>query len=105
MKLVKYQGLHPECLDGFPEDCERSKAGALHMRPGRTLLLTDDEYGHLKAQRPDIAKSCVVLRDNVPKPKSEESASEAVEKSEEDSAPAEDSSPSMDDEGDDDEMQ
>lgn len=63
MKLVKYQGRSPECLEGFPTDTERSVKGALHLRPGRTLEITDDEYAYVKANRPDLMRSLVVLRE------------------------------------------
>ena len=79
MKLVKYQGIHPECIEGFPEDCERSRKGSLHLRPGRTLELTDDEYAHLKAQRPDLARGCVVLRSFEVASESEEPSSKSEE--------------------------
>lgn len=63
MKLIKYQGRLPECVEGFPEDCERSVEGSLHLRPGQTVELTDDEYAHIKAQRPTLAKDVIVLRE------------------------------------------
>lgn len=65
MKLIKYQGRLPECVEGFPEDCERSVSdkGSLHLRPGQTVELTNDEYAHIKAQRPDLAKNLIVLRE------------------------------------------
>jgi len=63
MKLIKFQGRLPECVEGFAEDAERSCEGALHLRPGQTAELTDDEYAHLKAQRPEVAKDVVLLRE------------------------------------------
>lgn len=66
MKLIKYQGRLPECVEGFPEDCERSQPeykGSLHLRPGQTVELTNDEYAHIKAQRPELAKNLIVLRE------------------------------------------
>lgn len=66
MKLVKYQGRLPVCVEGFPEDSDRVKKGtALHLRPGQTVTLTDDEYAFVKAQRPDLSKSLVILRDKI----------------------------------------
>jgi hypothetical protein len=64
MKLLKYQGRLPECVEGFPEDCERSseKKGSLHLRPGQTIEMTDDEYAFIKANRPDLGKNLVLLR-------------------------------------------
>ena len=102
MKLVKYQGLSPECLEGFPKDCERSKQGALHLRPGRTMELTDDEYAFIKAQRPDVCRECVVLRSYKGKPKSADLLPASAKKSEEESAEKADSSDGLaEDEGDD----
>lgn len=62
MKLVKYQGQVPECIEGFPEDSKRSMEGALYLRPGQTATLTDDEYAYIKVNRPDISKNLVLLR-------------------------------------------
>lgn len=70
MKLVKYQGRLPVCVEGFPEDSDRvKKETSLHLRPGQTVTVTDDEYAFIKANRPDLSKSLVVLRDKVPAPK------------------------------------
>ena len=63
MKLIKYQGKLPEHIEGFPSDTERSVEGALHLRPNRTVELTDDEFAYIKANRPDLSKSLVVLRE------------------------------------------
>lgn len=62
MKLVKYQGKCPECVEGYPEDTERSAKGATHLRPDSALELTDDEYAYIKANRPDLARCLVILR-------------------------------------------
>jgi hypothetical protein len=64
MKLIKYQGKLPVCVEGFPEDAERSKDGALHLRPGQTIELTADEYAYIKANRVDLEKQIVLLRSN-----------------------------------------
>lgn len=63
MKLVKYQGRLPDCVEGFPEECERSSEGSLHFHTGKTADLTDDEFAHIKVQRPDVAANLIVLRD------------------------------------------
>lgn len=62
MKLVKYQGKHPECVEGYPADTERSVKGATHLRPDAVVELTDDEYAYLKANREDLARCLVLLR-------------------------------------------
>ena len=67
------------------------------------MMLTDDEFAFIKAQRPDVAKSCVVLRENV-KPPAAESAPESEVEKEEELDSSDSSDDSMDDsEGDDDE--
>jgi len=63
MKLVMYQGKSPVCVEDFPSDSERSVKGALHLRPGRSLELTDDEYAYIMANRQDLKKDLVLLRD------------------------------------------
>ena len=73
MKLVKYQGRSPDCIEGFPEDCVRNEKSsqvksALHLRPGQVIEMTDDEYAFVKAQRPELSKHLVLLRDE-PTPK------------------------------------
>lgn len=62
-KLIKYQGKLPVCVEGFPEDTTRSYDGALHLRPSQVVEVTDDEYAFLKANRPDVSKFVVLLRD------------------------------------------
>lgn len=76
MKLVKYQGRSPDCIEGFPEDCSRNEKSAavksaLHLRPGQVMELTDDEYAFIKAQRPDLSKNLVLLRDEKDQPKAQ----------------------------------
>ena len=34
-------------VEGFPEDCKRSKKGAIHIRPG-TMQVTEDELAHIQ---------------------------------------------------------
>lgn len=38
----------PIQIDDFPEGCERSCKGALHLRPSSTKMLTAGELGHLE---------------------------------------------------------
>lgn len=84
MKLVKYQGRLPDCVEGFAEDCERSSEdlGAIHFHTGKTVELTDDEYAHIKAQRKDLSENLVVLREwQADKKKVEAPVAEASKKS------------------------
>jgi hypothetical protein len=37
-------------VDDFPKDCERSVTGAIHIRPGSTVVVTDGEAAHLKTK-------------------------------------------------------
>lgn len=74
MKLIKYQGRLPECLEGFPQDCERSVEGSIHLRPGQTVELTDDEFAHIKTNRPKMTKDLVVLREWKAEPKAKPKA-------------------------------
>lgn len=59
MKLALFQGPAPVCVEGFPDDAERSVKGSLHLRPKQTVELTDDEYAYIKANRPDVSKHLV----------------------------------------------
>ena len=45
----------------FPENCERSVRGSLHVRPASTLEVTEDELGVLKAKHPHIMKMFIKL--------------------------------------------
>jgi hypothetical protein len=36
-------------VEDFPEKAKRSRKGALHLRPGATLVVTRDELKHLEA--------------------------------------------------------
>ncbi len=40
----------------FPEGCERSKKGSLHVRPASMLELTDSEWKYLQDKHADLAK-------------------------------------------------
>lgn len=37
-------------IEDFPKKCKRSRPGAMHLRPGATLVVTRDELKHLKAK-------------------------------------------------------
>jgi hypothetical protein len=37
-------------IDDFPADCGRTVVGAIHVAPGRTCVVSDDEAAHLKAR-------------------------------------------------------
>lgn len=48
-------GVGPLQVDDFPEGCERSCKGALHIRPSSTLEATDGELAHLKKHYPAVS--------------------------------------------------
>jgi len=70
MKLIKYQGRIPVCIEDFPEDAQRCCEGALHLRPSQTHELSDDEFAYVKANRPDV--KYVLLRDTPDKQQPED---------------------------------
>lgn len=54
-------------IDDFPEKCERSpdrkgrpNRGALYIRPASTFPVTDDEWKHMQAKHPHVAKLLIV---------------------------------------------
>jgi len=51
--VVVRTGLLPQQVEDFPEDCERSCKGALHLKPGTTLM-TDGELAHIRKSRPEL---------------------------------------------------
>jgi arylsulfatase A-like enzyme len=60
-KLIYYYGDSPVNVEGFPEDCKRSRKGALHLLRGRSMTITADEYDHIaKAYKEVMPKIRVV---------------------------------------------
>ena len=60
------------CQVEFPEDIERSRKGSLHVRPGATVEITDDELAHLCEVRPDLVDNArLVGGASKPSPKTE----------------------------------
>ena len=59
MKRVKYTGKSPEYLDGFPEKCERSCKGAIHLLPNALKDITEDEYKHIRKKYPKLKLTVV----------------------------------------------
>lgn len=84
-KLIVYYGDTPVCVEGFPEDCKRSKEGALHILPRKNMTVTDQEYDHILKSRPDMKKLLRViasgLKDKEPKKEKAETKKGDVEKS------------------------
>lgn len=63
-KLILFKGPAPTSVEGFSEDSERSCEGALHLHPGQPKDISADEYAYIVAQRPDLKKVIVLLRDS-----------------------------------------
>jgi len=55
--LVKV-GTLPQQIDDFPDGCERSCRGSLHIRTG-TLSVTDGEWKHIQSRHPALAAQMV----------------------------------------------
>lgn len=66
--VVVPAGVGPVQIDDFPEGCERSRKGALHLRPGSTETLTAAELEHLKAKHAVIADRLRTVDTAVAKP-------------------------------------
>lgn len=66
--VVVPAGVGPVQIDDFPEGCERSRKGALHLRPGSTETLTAAELEHLKAKHAMIADRLRTVDTTVAKP-------------------------------------
>lgn len=56
-------GVTPCQVDEFPEKCERSRKGALYIRPRSSLTLTNDELEHIKAKYPHLYKKLRIVED------------------------------------------
>lgn len=57
--LIVPANVGPCQVDDFPDDCERSREGALHLRPARTLNVTDDEYLHLAEHHAELLSKMI----------------------------------------------
>jgi hypothetical protein len=69
----------PRQVDGFPEGCERSRKGAIHLRPASTLVVTEGELAHLKAQCPqEVAKFVDITPEAPPIPAAQPASVEPV---------------------------
>ena len=62
------RGVQPQQIEDFPEDCERSSKGSLHISPG-TYELTEGELHHLRKHHKDVARRLTVLPPPRPKEK------------------------------------
>ncbi len=65
------------CQVEVPEDIERSREGSLHIRPGSTIIITDDELAYLCEARPDLVDKATLVGGTLkqsPKPAPKEPA-------------------------------
>jgi hypothetical protein len=49
-------------VEDFPDGCERSREGSVHVRPASTLTVTDDELAHLKKAHPQLFRQLIVAK-------------------------------------------
>jgi hypothetical protein len=106
MPVVQYKQTAHACqVDGIPalvvtgektkdgdaifRPLDRSVAGALHLRPGGTLVLTADEFEWLKKSKKSVFKDLLVLAEDPPvEKKVEAKAPEAAKKADKVDPPA-----------------
>jgi len=78
-KLIVYTGDNPQCIEGFSDSCNRSCQGALHLRKGKPVTVTDDEFAFIKSNRSDLASKIRVVADKPDAPKASEMAPTTVQ--------------------------
>lgn len=78
-KLIVYLGDNPECIEGFSASCSRSVQGALHVKPRKPMTVTDDEYQHMLASRPDLKTKIRVVADKPDQPEAKADSAPAAE--------------------------
>ena len=66
-QVIVEHGVTPCQIDGFPEKCERSRKGALYVRPSSSLEMTNDELAHVKATLPELYKKLRVVEQPRPR--------------------------------------
>lgn len=77
--VIVGHGVTPQQIDDFPSKCERSRKGALYIRPKSTVEMTNDELDHIKDKYKDLYKrlrvvESVVVRRQASKEKPKEVA-------------------------------
>lgn len=60
-QVIVGNGVMPCQIDGFSEKCERSRKGALYIRPRSSLEMTHDELDHIKVTHPELYKKLRVV--------------------------------------------
>lgn len=48
-------------IEGFPNDAKRSTKGALHIAPGSTKVITEDEYKVITECYPEVSEKLRVI--------------------------------------------
>lgn len=63
------QGVSPFQVENFPKKCKRSAAGAIHLKPGATKILTENEWEWISKEYPAECVRAVVNKEIVKPPK------------------------------------
>jgi hypothetical protein len=66
MIIVLYRGASIGNVDSFPENCNRSRVGAMHLTPFHAYEITDDEWAHIQSVYPNVADFFSVVGDKEP---------------------------------------
>lgn len=53
--------IQPIQVEGFPDDAKRSVKGALHIFPGATKEITEDEYAVIQKKYPELSEKLRVI--------------------------------------------
>lgn len=95
--LIVYYGDAPECVEGFHKDCKRSCEGALHVKPGRQMTVTEEELKHLKESKEckHMLPNLRILGEKKEEPKKKEEAKESKKSSGSEAAQEEGNSKKM----------
>ena len=48
-------------IEGFPNDAKRSTKGALHIAPGSTKEITEDEFAVIQERYPEVSEKLRVI--------------------------------------------
>ena len=64
--LYLRKGLPIVQIDNFPSECERSRKGAIYLRPDSSDQVTEGEFEHILKSRPDIKKFVQILEVKMP---------------------------------------
>lgn len=63
--LVAYFGDTPECVEGFPKECDRSCLGALYFKRGKKKTITQEEYEFIKVKYSHMTRNLRLIAEKV----------------------------------------